>query len=140
MTLSLKAFSDAALSGVLPSLNVLQKTDGTTGPVDIVFYLGSNAVGKKIEASSNPGVDNIVLSVVDASTGAGQAVGAVKLATSSAGLDSAIAGDPLTLSTSILSGSADAVVVYARLLATDLTAGTYADLSLQTNPLVEADA
>ncbi|MDX1816122.1 MAG: hypothetical protein R3180_00280 [Marinobacter sp.] len=140
MALSLKSFSDAALSAVLTSLSVLQKTDGTTGPVDVVFYLGSNAVGKKIEASSNPGVDDIVLSIVDASTGDGQAVGAVKLATSAAGLDSVGAGASLALGPSVLSGAGNAIAVYARIEATDLTAGTYTDLSLQTNPLVESDA
>lgn len=141
MAISLKAYNDSALSSVLTTLSALQRTDGATGPVDAVIYIGSTAVGKKFQAASNPGVDNIVLSVTDTDgAGTGQAATAVKLASSAAGLDTAVAGDPLTLGLSILSGAANAVEVHVRIEATNLTAGTYTDLSLDTNALVETDA
>lgn len=140
MATSLQFYSDAALSSPLTKANVVQRSDGATGPVDQVAYLGSGVANKKIRAASNPGVDNIVLSVVDADGPTGQTAAAVKLATSLAGLDSAVAGDPLTLGTEILSGAANAVAVHIRIEDQTATVGTYTDLSLQTNELVESNA
>ncbi|RBP74114.1 hypothetical protein DET64_105240 [Marinobacter nauticus] len=140
MPLSLKIYNDAALSSVLPKLTALQRTDGATGPVDFVFYLGSTVSGKRFQAASNPGVDNILISVADSNPVGGQGVGAIKLAASSAGLDSAVAGAALDLGSEILSGASNAVEVHVRVEATDLTEGTYTDLSLQTNNLVESYA
>lgn len=138
MALTLKVYSDAGLTSELKKLNVLQRSDGVTGPVDAVFYLGSTETNKKFEASSDPGVDDIVISVVDSDTGAGQASTAVKLSFTAAGLDTAIAGDPLTVGSQILSEVANAVEVHARIEATNFTEGTYTDLSINTNNLVES--
>lgn len=140
MSHSLKAYNDAALSSQLTKLAALQKTDGSSGAVDFVIYLGSTAIGRKIEAASSPGVDNIVLSVADDNGAVGQTAQAVKLATTAAGLDTATAGDPLPLGLEILSGTGNAVEVHVRIEATNLLAGNYTDLSLDTNELVESDA
>lgn len=140
MATSLKVYADAALSSVVHSPNILQKLDGTTGPVDFVFYFGSALSGKRIQALSNPGVDNVVLSVADADGASGQSLAAVKLALTKAGLDTATAGASLTLGTQILSGPDGAVPVHVRVQATLLAAGTYEGLSLNTNDLVESNA
>jgi hypothetical protein len=140
MTTSLKVYADAALSSVVYNPNILQKSDGSTGPVDIVLYLGSVLAGKIIEAQSDPGVDNIVLSISDSGAGTGQTANAIKLALSSSGLDSAVAGASLSLGTEILSGADNAVAVYMRVQATDLSVGSFNELVLETNDLVETDA
>lgn len=140
MAISLKAYNDAALSSVLAKLNVLQRSDGSTGPVDSVVYLGSVVAGKKFQAGSNPGVDDISVSVVDSDGPTGQDATAVKLATTAAGLDSAVAGAPLAIGTEILSGAAGAVPVHVRVEATSLVVGAYTDLALETSDLVETYA
>lgn len=140
MATSLKVYADAALSSVVYNPNILQKLDGTTGPVDLVFYFGSALTGKKIEALSNPGIDNIVLGVSDANASSGQSAAAVKLSATKAGLDTATAGASLSLGAQILSGAAGAVPVHARIQATLLTVGAYSGLSLNTNDLVEVNA
>jgi len=140
MSTSLKAYADATLSSVIHSPNVLQKLDASTGPVDFIIYLGSVLPGKKVEAQSNPGVDQIVLNVADSDSGSGQAASSVKLALSASGLSSATAGASLNLGATILSGVENAVPVYVRVEASNLSAGTYQDLSLETNNLVEANA
>ncbi|SFM71210.1 hypothetical protein [Marinobacter pelagius] len=140
MAISLKVYNDAALSSLLTKLSALQRSDGATGPVDSVIYLGSTESGKKFEAASNPGADDIVLSVADSDTGSGQSASAVKLSATASGLDSAVAGDPLTIGPEILSGAANSVEVHIRIEATDLSEGTYTDLSVRTNGLVESYA
>lgn len=140
MATSLKAYADATLSSVVYSPNILQKSDGTTGPVDFVIYLGSVLTGKKIEAQSSPGVDQIVLSVSDSAAGSGQAASSVKLALTAGGLSTATAGASLDLGTEILSGADNALAVHVRVEASNLSAGTYTDLTLQTNELAESNA
>lgn len=140
MTTSLKAYADAALSAVVSNPDILQKSDGSTGAQDFVLYLGSVLAGKKIEAQSNPGVDDIVLSVVDASGGSGQAASSVRLSLTAGGLSSATPGASLVLGQEILSGADNAVAVHVRVQASNLAVGTYGDLSLQTNELVETNA
>lgn len=140
MAISLQVYGDAALSSVLAKLNVLQRSDGSSGQVDSVVYLGSTVAGKRFRAASNPGVDDIELSVLDTDAGAGQAASAVKLATSAVDLDSAVAGAPLVLGTQLLSGPDNSVEVHVRVEATSLVAGTYTDLSLATNDLEESYA
>lgn len=140
MPLSLRAYSDSALSSVISKLNFLQRSDGATGAVDAVIHLGSTVSGKKFESASDPGVDPIVFSVADSDLGAGQSSAAVKLATTAAGLDAAVAGEPLSIGPQILSGGSNSVEIYVRLEADNLAEGTYNDLSLQTNDLVESYA
>ncbi len=140
MATSLKAYADAALSSVVHNPNILQRVDGSTGAVDFAIYLGSFSIGKKIEAASNPGVDDVVLSVSDVSPGDGQPATSVKLALTGADLDTAIAGAGLTIAPTILSGAAGAVAVHVRAEAGVLVSGTFEDLSITTNDLVESNA
>lgn len=140
MATSLKAYADATLSSAVYSPNILQKSDGTTGPVDFVIYLGSVLSGKKIEAQSDPGVDQIVLSVSDSAAGSGQAATSVKLALTAGDLSTATAGASLDLGPQILSGADNALAVHVRVEASNLSPGTYTDLTLQTNELAESNA
>ena len=61
----------------------------------------------------------------------------VKLAATEAGLTGATAGAPLTLSTQILSGSANAADIWVRLDDATATVGTETELTLTTNGVVE---
>jgi len=61
----------------------------------------------------------------------------IKLATTQAGLAGATAGAPLSLSTQILSGSANATSVWVRLDDATATVGTETELTLTTNSVVE---
>lgn len=140
MATSLKAYADATLSSVIYSPNILQKSDGSAGPVDFIVYLGSVLPGKKIEAQSSPGVDQIVLGVLDSNSGSGQASTSVKLSLTASGLSSATAGASLNLGATILSGTDNALQVHVRVEASNLSTGTYTDLSLETNDLVESNA
>jgi hypothetical protein len=93
--------------------------------------------GNKAEANSDPGVDAIVVSIVDANAGTGAPATEFKLALSSGGLTSATAGAALTLSSSITSGVANAVPIYTRRDSVLGVAGSYTDISIETNELLE---
>lgn len=108
------------------------------GPTDRIVYFGSSESGKTLQAASAPGTDPIQISVVDAESGSGAASTAIALALSSAGLASATPGTSLAVGTTLNSGPAGAVPIYVRTTQGALTVGTYSDLSLETNAVVEA--
>lgn len=140
MTTSFKLYHDSALTQEITALNPLtatQETSGLLGPVDKTIYFGSTNSANKIQAVSNPGVDAIVLSIVDSATGSGSPATEFKLALTSGGLATATAGAALTLSATINGGVANAVPIYTRRASAIAVAGTYTDLSLNTNSLIE---
>jgi len=140
MTISFKFFHDASLTQEITALNPLtatQDTGGSLGPVDKTIYLGSAVVGNKAQVAAAPGVDAIVASIVDADAGTGAPASEIKLALSAGGLATAVAGASLALSTSITSGVANAVPIYTRRASALTVAGSYADLSLATQTLIE---
>lgn len=140
MAISLIFYSDAALTvPITPPLNAPQADDGSTGPLDFVLYLGSATAGKKFQAASNPGIDDIVLSVVDSAPGTGHPASEVKLAATLGGLDVATGGAPLDLGPQILSGAANAVPVFVRINDTTGVVATSTELSLQTNNVTESN-
>jgi len=88
---------------------------GETFPIDSVIYFGSTDTGRKVQADSDPGVDNLVVNLVDAAAGSGVETTDFKLATTSGGLDSAVAGDPLDLGvTQLVGGVGNAVAIHVR--------------------------
>jgi hypothetical protein len=140
MAISFKFYHDSALTEEITALNPLtatQDTAGILGAVDKTIYLGSTLTGNKAEANSDPGVDAIVVSIVDANAGTGAPATEFKLALSSGGLTSATAGAALTLSASITSGVANAVPIYTRRDSALAVAGSYTDISIETNELLE---
>lgn len=140
MAITLKFYHDAALTSEVSSgvpLTATQETTGALPPVDKIIYLGSTVAGNKFQANSNPGVDPIVVSVFDNGIGSGAPASEFKLALSSGGLASAVAGAALTLSTTINSGVSNAVPIYTRRTSAITTAGSYTDVQLQTQTLVE---
>jgi|GEM_PF-1356007 len=60
--LSYGLFLDSGLTNAFSGLHQLQhQSDLSDNPRDFQMWFGSPAVGKQLEASSNPGVDNITL-------------------------------------------------------------------------------
>lgn len=140
MAITFQFYRDAALTDPLDPerLTFDFLDDGTTGAVDAVLYFGSATAGRRAQSDSNPGVDPITVSVIDAATGSGQPASAVKLALTSAGLATATAGAALSLGVATVnSGAAGAVAVYLRVQDATSTVGNYDDLSIQTNVLRE---
>jgi hypothetical protein len=133
-----KIYTDAALTvEFVPPLSAVQNADGSTARQDFQFWLGSAASGKTLQADSNPGVDQIALSVVDAAASTGHAATEIKLATSQAGLAGATGGAALNLATAITSGVANAKTFWVGWKDTTGVVGTSTELSITTNLLRE---
>ena len=107
-------------------------------PVDRVLYFGSPAAAKQLRAASDPGTDPVAVTPTDADTGTGAPASTLTLALSAGGLDSATPGAALTVGTVLNSGTAGAVAIYVRTTPGALGVGSYADLSLRTNNVVES--
>ncbi len=138
--MALKLYIDAAcINAVGASVAVVAYTDHSEGAQDFAFYLAdveadaSNTGTLEVVATSAPGVDNIALSIADGDSGGGQQASELKLASTAAGLDSAVAGADLQLGTSITAGVGGAVQVHARFENTRTVPGVASDLSFGVN-------
>lgn len=110
---------------------------GGTGPVDRVLYLGAPSGTLPLKAASNPGVDNIVITPADLNAGDGDPLSALKLAATQGGLASATPGAALSLGPAIQPGVANAVQVWFRFTAANLTVGQRSVFSFSTNSVQE---
>lgn len=119
------------------TLTVNQNVDGSTGPVDQQFWIGSTATGKTLQADSDPGVDQIVLDIVDSAPGTGNPDTDVKLALTQGALAGATPGASLNLGTSILSLVANAVTFWVRVEDSTNVVGLSTELEFTTNLLRE---
>lgn len=137
MAISLACYRDSSLTDLIDSGAPLTFNIEVGSHADASFYLGSPTDGNKFQATSDPGVDQIALSVYDSAGGSGEAATAIKLALSSANLDTATAGADLNLGTELLSGVAHAVQIWIRVTPTVTTAGSYTDVYPRTNVLDE---
>lgn len=122
-------YTDVGLTTPLSgTLDFAQSVDGSTGAQVATLYFGSTAAGRTLRAASNPGVDALVLAVVDGATG-GSPAGDVKLS-----LEPTFAGRTggasLGLGVQINSGVANAVPIYVRVQDSTSTIGVNTDLSL----------
>ena len=104
---------------------------GTDG--DGVFYIGHPTEDVKVR--SDPGVDPITATLLDASPASGVEVAHMKLALTQSGLDTAIAGDPLSLGATVTRGVANAASVYFR-WANSVGTSEYTEISLQLPDLI----
>lgn len=138
MTMTFKFYSDAALTTEITAPLAFSQSTPSPTASDKVVYLGSVASGKTAEAASDPGVDPILVSIIDSASGSGSPATDVKLALTSGGLATATAGAPLSIGTQITSGSANAKEIHILVLDSTGVVGTNTDLSLQTNYLVES--
>ncbi len=129
-------FSDAALTTPISSALVFNQVAGASVPDDKVVYYGGTT-GYQVKAKSNPGVDQITISVVDANSGTGSPAADVKLALTAGGLPGATGGAALNLGTTINGGAANAVAVHIRVTDSTAVTGINTDLSLTTNALYQ---
>jgi len=127
-------FTNAGLTVVFGgTLLIDQNVDGSTGPVDTQLWIGSTAVGKTLQADSDPGVDQIVMSISDSAPAMGNPATDVKLASTQGGLAGATPGASLNLGTSILSGVGNAVTFWIRVEDSTNTLGVSTELQFLTN-------
>jgi hypothetical protein len=110
----------------------------TDPPEDFVLYLGSTEETRQVEAQSDPGVDQIVASVVDAASGSGLEATDVKLATTNGGLTAATGGASLSLGTSVLGGVANLVEIHIRVAFAAGGLASDQNVSIQLNTLTES--
>lgn len=140
MALSFGFYSDAALTTPVTARLPFVQPVASPVAVDRLVYFGSPLAGRMCQASSDPGVDPVVISITDANAGSGSPAGDLRLALTVGGLDTAIGGAALDLPETINSGVSGAVAVYMRVLDSTHASGVNNDLSLATNTLREADA
>lgn len=137
MSNALAFYSDAGLTVPLIGLDATQATDGSAAAVDRVVWLGAPVAGRAFQADSDPGVDPVVVSVVDAATGLQIPATSVRLAATAGGLASATPGAPVALGAEIVSGVGNAPEVHVRIDAAAIAAGVYDNLSLVAVATVE---
>jgi hypothetical protein len=132
MAVSFKLWNDVAMTDefIYISDKIVADISG-----DFTLYLGTNTANRQLQAYSDPGVDQITITPTDSNPGAGHEATEIKLATTQVGLDSAVAGDPLNLGTTLAAQTA--YPIWIRL--TDATGGPVpsTELSLVFNTVVE---
>lgn len=129
----MRFYEDAGLSVPATKLMAMQAADGSSAPVDLTFWLGSTETDRSYYAASDPGVDDIVVSITG---GAGLPATALRMALAAEDLATATPGAALAIGTEVLSGSVNAVAVHVCVDAAAIAAGIYENLSLATNPLI----
>ena len=134
---TLNLYDDAGLTtpATVP-LAFAQDTLGAISPHQRRFYLGQPTSGYRFRADSDPGVDAIALSIVDAVPASGQPASAIKLATTQAGLSTATGGAALSLGATLLSGSANAVAIWVQFDDSTAAVATDTNISLALNTLI----
>lgn len=140
MATTFKFYHDSALSSEVTAANPVEITALHPGgaATDVQLWIGSTETDTQAQATSDPGVDDIEISIADSDGGgAGNATTACKLATGQAGLAAAVAGAALAIGPTLTSGVANAVTFWLRITNAQATVGVYTDLSLETNDLTE---
>jgi hypothetical protein len=138
MAISFNLFLDAALTLPLSAPLTFYPTDDNPTPEEKTLWFGSPVDGTKCQASSAPGVDQIVLSVTDSNTASGEPTSAVAWALTQSLLDTATGGEALNLGVTVNSGVANAVPVWVKFTDTTGTLGNYNDLGWTFNNLFES--
>lgn len=130
-----KLYTDAACTVPFGgTLSFVHKSDFSDNPQDRVLYYAEVELDPVDNGSYKmqvSGGGNIELSLVDANVGDGHETTEFKLATSSAGLDSAVAGASLSLGSSITSGVSGRVEIHIRVTNAVTTPGIATEITLQ---------
>jgi hypothetical protein len=134
MAITFAFFSDSGLTTPVGQIAFTQQSGGSA-PADQVVYFGSATAGRIAKAASNPGVDQVSVSIADSAPGTGHAAAEVRL--SADGVTFGSAGAALNLGTQVAGGAANAKPVYVRWADATGTVGSSTELSLTTNTLNE---
>lgn len=129
-------FEDSGLSMPSVGIGAMQASDGSSAAVDRQVWIGVTDTDRAYYAASDPGTDDIVVSIVDAASGTSLLPSSLRLAWDSGGLDTATPGAPLAIGTDVQPGSLNAVAFMIRIDTAAFASGVYDNLSLTTNPLV----
>lgn len=136
MALSFSFFADSALTTPVDFRVAIRQALGGA-PGDICVWFGSPNAAAVCEVDTAPGVDPILVSLVNATPGSGSPTSDVRLALSAGGLNGATPGAALALPVAVQGGAAEAVAVYVRVSNTLATPGQRDNLSLITQTLRE---
>ncbi len=136
--MSIGFFQDFGLSQPATRLLATAASDGA-GSSDHLFYFGGTDVSREHVAESDPGVDNVVISIADSSGGTLLLPSALKLAVAQVDLDTATPGASLSVGTNIIGGAANAIPVWVRVDAPAIAAMIYNNLTLTTNALLSRE-
>lgn len=131
-------FADSGLTVPMWDNTVTQLSGGS--PVETVIYFGSPEPDRQLQAASDPGVDPVQITIYDYNPEYEVEAEDLRLALSSGGLDSATPGAPLNLAATLQSGAANAIAVYVRTHTSVTNPGTYWDLALRVDNVVETEA
>lgn len=131
-------YHDAALTNLIEAGDTLTGSHvaGVADYTNKPIYFGSPATGTKAEVAANPGVTAVIVSIADADAGTGAPATEFRLSLSAI-TGSETPGAALTLSTSVLSGVANAVPIYTRRTGSLSVAGAFTDVTLTTQGLRE---
>jgi len=106
---------------------------------DRLVWFGSAVAGQQLQDDTAPGVDNVLVSIVDSAGGSGLAASSVRLAATNGDLTAATGGAALSLGHTVLSGGANAKPVHIRFDTSAGVTGTdYTDLSLAVAGVIES--
>lgn len=138
MALTFGFYSDPALTTPVDARLPFVQTISAPTAVDAMVYFGSPLAGRLCQAASDPGVDPVVISIIDAAPGTGSPAADVKLALSSGALAGATGGANLVLPAIIDGGFGNAIEIHVRVLDSTHASGLHVDLSVMTNPIEES--
>ena len=141
-----KLYTDSACTTEFSgTLQLVHRTDLTDNPQDTQLWYaeveddtGDNQVYQQ-QAESDPGVDPVVLSIVDAAVGSGHEASEITLATTSGALGTNTAGASLDLGATLLSGVSAAQPIHIRVENAVTTVGTSTELSVDIVATVDSE-
>lgn len=136
MAFTFDFWNDAALTDPVDPLTFTHATDDSLPFVKKRTFFGSPAASKQVRAASDPGNDQITVTVIDPNVPDGFNPAHVKIALTEVGLDTATPGAPLDIGVVVLSGIANALEVWFQVVDTNLTSNLYT-LTPQMNLLTE---
>jgi hypothetical protein len=132
-------YTDAGLTTLLAANIVFQETfDHSELADDVVIYFGSptTSPNTKVQAASDPGVDQIAVSITDISVGSGQEAANITLS-DSADFSGKTPGDPLNLGVEVIDGVGNAAEIHIRFRDSNGAVSTSVELGITTNALFE---
>ena len=135
-------YTDAALTEPIAANLIFEEpVDHSATPPDIIIYYGapSSTPETKAQASSDPGVDQIAVSITDSAPASDHDADEITLSADGTDWGTRTPGDPLNLGVEILSTAANAKPIYVRSRDATATQGTSTELGLTTNNVNEYD-
>lgn len=139
-----KLYTDAACTTAFGgTLSFVHYSDFSDNPQDRVLYFGEverDPADNGSYSLQRKDGNNVTLNLVDVTPGSGHEKTEFKLATTSAGLDTAVAGANLDLGTSLTSGASNSQPVHIRVTNTITTASVEVDVKLDIGETVAVAA